>query len=122
MTQHSIGQADDAHLNDGSDRRRPHGISDYFGKNNWFQFSLNYPSTMVQITIICYDTLHPTFAPSVAPTTPAPTLAPTEICQSIKMTVSGTDAAVRYNGIYNRQTTTINGYDWWQCFVFYPNG
>ena len=57
--------------------------------------------------------MHPTFAPSVAPTTPAPTLAPTEICQSIKVTVSGTDAVATYNGIYNKQFTTINGYDWW---------
>ena len=111
MTQHSIGKATDEHLNDGSDRRRFQGLSDYFGKNNWFQFSLNYPSAMVQVAIVCYDTLHPTLAPSIAPTTPAPTLAPTEICQSVKVTVM--DAVETYNGIYNKQSSTINGYDWW---------
>ena len=113
MTQHSIGQTTDDHLNDGSDRRRFQGLADYFGQNNWFQFSLNYPSKMVQITIVCYDTLHPTLAPSIAPTTPAPTLAPTEICASVKVTTSGTGAVTTYNGIYNRQSSTINGYDWW---------
>ena len=66
--------------NDADDRRRFHGLSTYFGQNNWFQFSFNYPSGMVQVSIVCFDTRHPTVAPSTAPTTAAPTLAPTEVC------------------------------------------
>ena len=95
------------------DRRRFAGLNEYFGTQNWNQISLNYPSSSVAVTMECFDTLHPTLAPSVAPTTPAPTLAPTEICESIKVTVSGTDAVATYNGIYNKQSSTINGYDWW---------
>ena len=72
---------------------------------------------MVQIDIICYDTLHPTFAPSVAPTTPAPTLAPTEKCETIVIQVNQihgqATSITTYNGVYNKQSTTINGYDWW---------
>ena len=66
---------------------------------------------MVDIAIACFDTRHPTLAPSLAPTTPSPTLAPTEICEAITVTVSG--GVTTYNGIYNKQSTTINGYDWW---------
>ena len=68
---------------------------------------------LFNIGIACYDTKHPTYAPSVAPTTPAPTLAPTEICESIRMHVTGTDAVKTYDGVYNKQSSTINGYDWW---------
>ena len=70
---------------------------------------------MVNVAIVCFDTKHPTYAPSVAPTTPAPTLAPTEICASIKVEVDVTkDPGVStYNGVYNKQSSTINGYDWW---------
>jgi hypothetical protein len=113
VTHHSRGQDNDADLNRNDDRRRFQSLDAYFGDNAWFQFSLNYPSTMVNINIVCFDTRHPTFAPSVAPTTPAPTLAPTEICGSITMHVTGADAVTTYDGVYNRQTSTINGYDWW---------
>ena len=110
-TQHSIGQGTDMHLNDGNDRRRFQGLSDYFGTQKWFQFSMVYGSKMTAMTITCYDTRHPTLAPSVAPTTPAPTLAPTETCGSIKVDVA--DGGVQtYDGIYNKQDSTINGYDW----------
>ena len=94
-------------------RRRFEGLNAYFGENNWFQFSMNYPSTMVTVTILCFDTRHPTYAPSIAPTTPAPTLAPTEMCTAVTVTVSGTHAVKTYDGVYNKQSTTINGYDWW---------
>ena len=47
------------------------------------------------------------------PTTPAPTLAPTELCVSITVHVTGTDAVSTYDGVYNKQSSTINGYDWW---------
>ena len=36
-----------------------------------------------------------------------------QICQSIKVTVSGTGSVATYNGVYNKQSSTINGYDWW---------
>jgi hypothetical protein len=110
-THHSIGQGTDDHNNAANDRRRPHGISEYFGKNKWFQFSLNYGSQMVDLAIVCFDTRQPTLAPSVSPTTPSPTMAPTEICEAITVTVSG--GVTTYNGIYNKQSSTINGYDWW---------
>ena len=67
---------------------------------------------MVSVDIECFDTKHPTLSPSVAPTTPAPTLAPTEICQAIDVAVAA-GGVQTYNGIYNKQTSTINGYDWW---------
>ena len=93
-----------------------HHLADaYFGDNDWFQFSMNYASTMVNINIVCFDTRHPTFAPSIAPTTPSPTLAPTEMCTTIEVLVgdSGAFRGVQtYNGIYNKQTTSINGYAW----------
>ena len=110
-THHSIGQGTNLHLNDGNDRRRFQALSNYFGKNNWFQFSLNYGSKMVAITITCFDTRHPTLSPSVAPTTPAPTLAPTEMCTTIEVAVTG--GVTTYDGMYIKQSTTINGYDWW---------
>ena len=64
---------------------------------------------MVAITIDCFDTKHPTYAPSVAPTTPAPTLAPTELCSAVEVTASGTNAVETYNGVYNKQASTIIG-------------
>ena len=89
----------------------------------WTQFSLNYPSTTVTVSISCFDTKHPTIAPSVAPTTAAPTLAPTEICDSVEVWIgdsnrdgvadSPASAVTLYNGVYNKQASTINGYDWW---------
>ena len=93
MTHHSIGQDNDDSLNDGDDRRRVQGLDAYFGMNDWFQFSLNYGSKMVTVTITCFDTRHPTLSPSVAPTTPAPTLAPTETCAALEIDVD-TDADV----------------------------
>ena len=39
------------------------------------------------------------YAPSIAPTTPAPTLAPTEICSSLTMSVTGTDAIKTYEDV-----------------------
>ena len=45
-----------ADFNNADDRRRFHGLSAYFGTNAWFQFSLNYPSGMVGISIVCFDT------------------------------------------------------------------
>ena len=113
-THHSIGQAQDLHMNDDNDRRRFQGLSAYFGRNSWFQFSLNYGSKMVDITITCFDTRHPTLSPSVSPTTPSPTLAPTQTCLVIELDVDITDGGLgTYNGMYNKQSTTINGYDWW---------
>ena len=87
ITQHSIGQDEDSNRNDSNDRRRFPGLSDYFGEYDWFQFSLNYPSTIVSIFVTCYDSRQPTLAPSVAPTTPAPTLAPTELCEAVEVHV-----------------------------------
>lgn len=95
------------------DRRQPHGISDYFGKETWHQVSLTLgsdPETTVEIT--CYDTKHPTLAPSVSPTTPAPTLAPTEECEQLWLEIAA-EGVVTYNGLYNKQIGTINGFDWW---------
>ena len=67
-------------INNENDRRQFQGLNAYFGQQEWFQFSMNFKSSMVTITLSCFDTGHPTFAPSIAPTTPAPTLAPTEMC------------------------------------------
>ena len=65
---------------------------------------------MVAIDLQCFDTMHPTLSPSIAPTTPAPTLAPTETCDAVFVKVSTVET---YNGIYNKQESTINGYNWW---------
>ena len=95
-TWRSSGVDQDAQVgvfNNADDRRRFHGLSAYFGENSWFQFSLNYPSGMVAISIVCFDTRHPTIAPSTAPTTAAPTLAPTELCSTIEVTVDESEDA-----------------------------
>ena len=36
------------------------------------------------------------------------------MCTAIEITISG-GGVQTYNGIYNRQSTTINGYDWWMA-------
>ena len=57
ITSHSMGQGTDDHLNDGNDRRRPHGIEAYFGQQDWFQFSLTAAgSKYVSLSITCSDT------------------------------------------------------------------
>ena len=35
------------------------------------------------------------------------------MCTAVTVTVSGTHAVKTYDGVYNKQSTTINGYDWW---------
>ena len=114
QTQHSFGHGDEDSMNSANDRRRFPGNSfdSYFGTSQWFQFSLNYGSGMVEIDLTCYDTTHPTLTPSVSPTTPAPTLAPTEGCYSVFVKISSS-GVTEYNGVYNRQASTINGHDWW---------
>ena len=43
---------------DSGERRRAQGLTAYLGRNEWFQFSLLYPSKMVQIDIRCFHTRH----------------------------------------------------------------
>ncbi len=31
----------------------------------------------------------------------------------MKVSISGTAAVTQYSGVYNKQASTINGYDWW---------
>ena len=74
---------------------------------------------MVTVAITCCDTRHPTMAPSEAPSesegpteepTHFPTIAPTEQCTSLKMDVQNSHNGITtYNGIFNKQLTTING-------------
>ena len=71
----------------------------------------------------CFDTELPTQQPTQQPTeqpTQQPTLAPTELCTALELTVQdgsgdgATTAVTTYNGIYMKQTTLVNGRDWWK--------
>ena len=40
-----------------------------------------------------------------------------EICTALELTVTGGDttaAVTKYNGIYMKQTSLVNGRDWWK--------
>ena len=81
------------------DRRQPQGLSNYFGEYKWQQMSSNYPSSLVSVTIRCFDTKHPTLSPTAAPPTAAPPLSPTEVCGSIEVMVDQVDSGVQMSRI-----------------------
>ena len=106
------------------DRQFP-GLQEYFGNKPsiWAQTSGSLGDDgNVYVSLTCDDTVPPTQQPTQQPTeepTQQPTVAPTELCTAVTLTVSdksgeGSTAVTKYNGIYVKQGTTINGRDWWK--------
>ncbi len=108
---------------DEDDRLFP-GLQVYFGDKPsiWNQAHASFNGA-VHVSMECYDTSFPTETPTQQPTeqpTQQPTLAPTELCTALTLTVADKDttAITKYNGIYMKQATLVNGRDWWkQRFV-----
>ena len=102
------------------DRHFP-GLQVYFGEpsTSWEQ-TADGANGSVKVSMTCFDTAHPTQQPTQQPTeqpTQQPTLAPTEICTALELTVANggtTTAVTKYNGIYMKQTSLVNGRDWWK--------
>ena len=115
------------------DRHFP-GLQVYFGDNShyWTQYlddnnAKGEEQGQVMVTIVCHDTHFPTQQPTENPTeepteqpTQQPTLAPTELCTALKVTMvdppesENAIAMSFYNGIYTKQSSLVNGRDWWR--------
>ena len=115
------------------DRHFP-GLQVYFGDNShyWTQYldannAKGEEQGQVMVTIVCHDTHFPTQQPTDQPTeepteqpTQQPTLAPTELCTALKVTMvdppesENAIAMSFYNGIYTKQSSLVNGRDWWR--------
>ena len=100
------------------DRHFP-GLQEYFGDkpSSWLQVPRGLGTNgNVLVSIECNDTEYPTELPTEQPTQ-QPTMAPTELCTALELTVANsgsTTAVTKYNGIYMKQTTLVNGKDWWK--------
>ena len=97
--------------------KMPSGVSDYFGSGTWFRVTrhenvIEDYLQEVTLELVCSDTKFPTALPSKAPTehpSRAPTLHPTATCTTVRV------AGTIYNGLYRRQSNSINNHDWWKA-------